>query len=456
MPPPIRTSLLALASLLAAPFLWASSVSNSVNPVVARIVSQVSEANITATLKKLESFQTRNIYSSQDDPQHGIGAARRWIRSQFQSYSPRLAVSFDEHGIKAFGRVYKDVKIDNVVAILPGTTEPRQRVIIGAHYDSIDMIYKDANGKRILDPEATVAALAPGVTDNGSGTAAVLELARVMSQYRFRKTIVFIAFAGEEYGLLGSSTYAQAAKERGDVIEAMLNNDLIGSYARGDGAKGNRRVNIYSKDPEDSSSRELARYVREAAGRYLPEMDVNLIFRHDRFGRGGDHSPFNANGYAAVRVTTPFENFTNQHTASDTFENTSPAYTTFVAKVNAAALASLALAPKTPEPVSPPPQAGHSFVMPLGRGPSGYDAEMHWKNPQPEPDLAGYAIVIRDTKSPYWQREVFVGNVDSYILPGVSIDEVVLGVRAVDKEGNESLVAPYINPPYKQRKIATF
>jgi hypothetical protein len=277
-----------------------------------------------------------------------------------------------------------------------------------------------------------------------------------MSQCQFRKTIIFVAFAGEEYGLLGSSAYAAAAKARGDLIDGVFNNDIIGSDVRGDGSKGNRTINIYSEDPEDSPSRELARYIRETASRYIPEMDVKLVFRHDRFGRGGDHSPFNASGYAAVRFTTPYENFANQHTASDTFANTAPSFTALVTKVNAAALASLAMAPRTPQLAPPPLAAGHSFVMPLGRGESGYDADLHWTNSNPEPDLVGYAVVIRDTKAPYWERQIFVGKVTQYILKGISIDAVVLGVRAIDRNGNQSLVAAYVNPPYKQHKSETF
>jgi Zn-dependent M28 family amino/carboxypeptidase len=427
-----------------------------VNQQVSDIVSQVSEQRIAGTLKKLESFETRNIYSSQDNPIHGIGAARRWIADQFREANPKLQVSFNQHGLKASGRVFKDVQIYNVVAVLPGTTEPEHHVIVSGHYDSINMVMRtEADGKRALDAEATGAAVAPGVTDDGSGTAAVLELARVMSQYKFRKTIVFIAFAGEEYGLYGSSTYAEAAKARGDIIEGVFNNDIIGSDTSGNGARGNRKINIYSEDPNDSPSRQLARYIRESAARYIPEMDVNLVFRHDRFGRGGDHSPFNAYGYAAVRVTTPYENFSNQHTATDTFANTSPLFTALVTKVNAAGLASLALAPKPPE-LMVAAGTGKPHVTPLSRGASGYDAEMHWSNPQPEADLAGYAIVIRDTKSPYWEHEIFVGNVDHYTLPGVSIDEAALGVRAIDKEGNESLVSAYVNPPYKQKPVVTF
>lgn len=428
----------------------------AVNPTIARIVSEISEAQISATQKKLESFVTRNIYSSQTDPEHGIGAARHWILNQFHSFSPQLQVSFDEHGIRSSGHVYKDVRIYNVVAVLPGTSEPERRVIVSGHYDTINLIFKtDASGKRVLDEDAIVNAPAPGVTDDGSGTAAVLELARVMSQYKFRKTIVFIAFAGEEYGLLGSSAYAEAAKSRSDAIEAVLNNDIIGSDSRGDGSHGNQKVNVYSEGPEDSSSREVARYMKETGEKYLPEMDVNLVFRHDRFGRGGDHSPFNANGYAAVRVTTPYENYSHQHTATDNFENTAPAYTTKVAKINAATLASMALAPKAPDLNPQPASAGQSSALSISRGESGYDASLRWKS-NPEPDILGYSIVIRNTTAPDWQREVFAGNVRQYTLPGVSIDEVVIGIRAVDKDGNESVVSAYVNPPYKQHKWQSF
>ena len=264
---------------------WAEGTPKGLNPAVAQIVAQVSAEQIASTQKKLGTFRTRNIYSSQTDPKHGIGAARRWIAQQFRSFSPRLEVSFDRHGIRASGRVFKDVEIYNVIAVLPGSSEPERRLIVSGHYDSMNMIFKtDAAGKRVLDAEATAAAVAPGVTDDGSGTAAVLELARVMSRQTFRKTIIFIAFAGEEYGLLGSSTYAEGAKIRGNNIEGVLNNDIIGSDTRGDGAHGNRKVNVFSEDPDDSPSRELARYVKETGERYLPEMDVNLVFRYDRFG----------------------------------------------------------------------------------------------------------------------------------------------------------------------------
>lgn len=439
----------AFVSLAAAP-------EKSINPQVQVIVSQVSADRIAQIQQKLESFGTRNIYSSTDDPAHGIGAAREWIAAQFRSYSPRLQVSFDKHRLAKQGRAFKDVEIWNVVAVLPGISEPDRHVLVSGHYDSIDMVFRTGpDGERELDPEATVAAPAPGVTDDGSGSAAVMELAGVMSQFQFRKSIVFIAFAAEEYGLFGSGLYAEDAAARHEQIEGVFNNDIIGSDITGSGETSNRYVNVYSEEPNDSTSRQLARYMKQMAERYQPGFDVNLVFRHDRFGRGGDHTPFNTAGYAAIRVTTPMENFSNQHTASDTFANTAPAYTALVARANAAAIASLALAPKTPELAKSGPGKSHLFSSPLSRG-RGYDALLTWNNDNPEPDLLGYSIVMRKTTAPFWEKEIFVGNVDHYALPYVNIDEVVLGVKAIDKDGNESLVAAYVTPPYKQAKIATY
>jgi hypothetical protein len=430
--------------------LLADAPPKSINPQVTQIVEQVSADRIAAIQQKLGSFQTRNIYSSTTDPERGIGAAREWIAAQFKSYSPRLQVSFDKHRLaKQNTRMVGNVEIWNVVAVLPGTSEPERQVIIGAHYDTIDMIYRTgADGKRVLDAEATAhAPVAPGVTDDGSGTAAVMELARVMSQYQFRKTIVFVAFAAEEYGLFGSGLYAEEAAAHHAQIEGMFNNDLIGSDVTGDGRRTNHYVNVYSEEPNDSPSRELARYTEHAAERYQPGFGVNLIFRQDRFARGGDHSPFNARGYAAIRVTTASEDFANQHTPTDTFANTAPGYTVLVAKANAAAIASLSLAPQPPE---------LSSVSPLGRG-AGYDAVLRWENAKAETDVVGYEVLMRKTTAPEWEREVFVGNVPSYTMHDVNIDEVVLGVRAVDRNGDESLVTPYVARPYPQReKIATY
>ena len=184
-----------------------------------------------------------------------------------------------------------------------------------------------------------------------------MELARVMSQYEFDKTIVFIAFTAEEIGLNGSANYAKKAKEKNLQIEAVLNNDIIGSDISGDGRSANNRLRVFSEGPEDSPSRALARYTKEIAERYLPSMTVDLVFRRDRFGRGGDHTSFVREGFAAVRLTTPSENYANQHSATDTFANASVPYTTRVARMNGAVLASLALAPKPPLVSRPRPAA---------------------------------------------------------------------------------------------------
>jgi Zn-dependent M28 family amino/carboxypeptidase len=437
------------------------------NPQVAKIVSQVSDEKITEILKKLESFGTRNILSTQDNPTRGVGAARKWIYEQFRSYSPNLEVSFDQYKLKKIegraSRVPRDVDLYNVIAVLPGTTNQEQRIVISGHYDTIVMGRPTgappAPGETpaapppMRDPDLD----APGVTDDGSGTACVMELARVLSQYQFEKTLVFVAFAGEEEGLLGSSLYAEKARAANQKIEAVLNNDIIGSDVSGSGRMENRRVSVFSEDPDDSPSRELARYIRDMADRYLPAMRVETIFRADRFGRGGDHTPFNQEGFAAVRLSSPEENFANQHTVTDTFANTSIPYIGLVTRINGAAAASLAWAPKAPVTAQITERDGQKVTtLLLTRGKSRYDAALKWKHENPEADLAGYVVVWRSTTTPYWEHEVFVGNVTEYSFSDVSIDEMVFGVKAIDKDGNESLVTPYVQAPRAKRKIEVY
>ena len=454
-----RTFLLAAAAL--------SAQYKAPNPQVAKIVSEVSDEKITEILKKLESFGTRNILSTQDNPTRGVGAARKWIYEQFRSYSPQLEVSFDQYKLKKIegraSRVPRDVDLYNVIAVLPGTTNKEQRIILSGHYDSIVMGRPTgasaAPGETpaapppMRDPDLD----APGVTDDGSGTACVMELARVLSQYQFEKTLVFVAFAGEEEGLLGSSLYAEKAHAANQKIEAVLNNDIIGSDVSGSGRMENRRVSVFSEDPDDSPSRELARYIRDMADRYLPAMRVETIFRADRFGRGGDHTPFNQEGFAAVRLSSPEENFANQHTVTDTFANTSVPYIGLVTRINGAAAASLAWAPKAPVTAQITERDGQKVTtLLLTRGKSRYDAALKWKHEDPEADLAGYVVVWRSTTAPYWEHEVFVGNVTEYSFPDVSIDEMVFGVKAIDKDGNESLVTTYVQVPRAKRKIEVY
>lgn len=452
-----------------------------INPTVRQVVDAISEPRIAATLRKLESFGTRYVLSPQDDPIHGIGAAKRWIYNELKSYSPRLEVSYQDFTLKKGarqGQIIRDVTVSNVIAMLPGAMHRDRYVLVTGHYDSVALVRKPYTGleqiiaeavrrgvdqseeRRYLtalprendlgplDFAATAAeATAPGVTDDGSGTAAVMELARVMSQYQFDKTLVFIAFAAEEVGLSGSQTYAAMAQHAGMQIEAVLNNDIIGSDVAGNGQSATNVVRLFAGPSEDSPVRELGRYVKEIGERLVPSMRVNMVFRRDRFLRSGDHAPFVKQGYAAVRLTAASENYQNQHTATDTFAHTSVSYAARVTRINGAALAALALAPAPPVLNwtwnSGPNKGGH--VPLLTRGKSGYDAVLHWL-PNQEPDLAGYSVVIRSTTSPVWEREVWVGNVTRYAMPDVSIDDIVIGVKAVDQDGNASLVSPYLEP----------
>jgi len=188
----------------------------------------------------------------------------------------------------------------------------------------------------------------------------------------------------------------------------------------------------------------------------MPSMHVDLMFRADRFGRGGDHTPFSQEGFAAVRFSSPQENFTHQHTLTDTFANTSVPYIARVTKVNGAAAATLALAPRAPVVVNEVERNGRKMEqLMLQRGRTRYDAALRWKHDNPEPDLAGYVVVMRSTNAPFWEKEIYVGNVTEYTIPDVSIDEVVFGVKAVDKDGNESLVTPYVPASRPKRVIET-
>jgi hypothetical protein len=454
------------------------------------MVDKISEEKIAEILKKLESFGTRHVLSTQDNPTRGVGAARKWIFEQFKSYSPRLEVSFDQHHVKGSARAPQEYELYNVVAVLPGTVNKDQQILISAHYDTVAFAggqggrggrgqntsgaaggaAGDGGGRAgggraggdnppagpgeqrpARDPNAD----APGVTDDGSGTAAVMEIARVLSQYEFEKTLVFVAFAGEEIGLIGSRLYAEQAKKANQKIEAVLNNDIIGSVLSGNGRMSNSRLNVFSEDPNDSSSRQLARYIKEMGERYVPSMKVELVFRHDRFGRGGDHTPFNEQGFAAVRFSTPEENYAHQHSLTDTFANTSPPYIARVTKINLATAASLALSPKAPAVFETVERQGRKVTnLMLTRGRSRYDAALRWKNESPETDLAGYVVVMRSTLSPFWEKEFFVGNVAEFTFADVNIDEVVFGVKAVDKDGNESIVTAYYQPPRRRGTMA--
>ena len=443
----------------------AGAQEKALQPRVREIVDAVSDERIAATVHKLASFPTRNTLSTE-----GTAAARQWIFDELRSYSPRLQVNLEHFKVKANGeRIFRDVDLYNVVAILPGTTMPETQVLITAHYDTLNLIPlpgkipSEEPGDNVAERGTTydwtkVDAPAPGANDDGSGTAAVMELARVMSRYQFAKTLVFIAFAGEEQALVGSTLHAADARKRSQAIEAVLNNDIIGGETSGDGRVGNSSVSLYGGEVMDSPAQELARYARQIGERYLASMKVNMIFLQDRLGRGGDHTPFQLEGYAAVRLSTPNEDYAHQHSATDLPQFVSAPYTARVARINAAVAASLALAPKPPI-VTREATTGAlkgQLVPRISRGKSRYDAQLQWKSGGPENNIKGYSIVMRSTTAPDWEREVFVGKVNEYIFKDVSIDDVRFGVKAIDNDGNESLVAPYVYPPRVKREIPVY
>ncbi len=279
-------------------------------------------------------------------------------------------MDFDTYQVVAQGtRLPRDVELRNVVALLPGAS-PR-RVYVTAHYDTVARRTDSEAGETGFD-WTRADNDAPGANDDGSGTALVIELARVFAQsgIQFDATLVFVAFAGEEQGLVGAKLHAQRAASEGWRIDAVLNNDIVGNSRGGAGASEGDRVRVFSDGPEDSPSRQIARYVRRVAMRYQPGHDVTLVARADRFGRGGDHTAFNQHGFAGVRLTEANEAYQRQHTVTDTADGVDPSYLQRNARVNAAALAGLALAPPAPVVVN------DRGAPRLSRGTSGHDAAL--------------------------------------------------------------------------------
>ncbi len=428
----------------------AAARAQTADPEIVRLVDAVSAPRLGEILRRLESFGTRHLLSATDAPARGIGAARQWILDEMQRSSPRLQVSFDTYRIPKQGeRITRDVELRNVMAVLPGRS-PR-RIYVSGHYDSVARMPArpgvPAEGARAFDWSAGDNP-APGVNDDGSGTAIVMELARVFGQsgIDFDATMVFIAFAGEEEGLVGAKLHAQKAEAEKIPIDAVLNNDIVGGAVGGNGVADGASVRVFSEGPEDSPSRAIARAVREAAAVYVPSHQVRLIARSDRFGRGGDHTAFNQHGIPGVRFTESKENFARQHIVDDSFEGISVPYLARNARVNAAALAVLGLAPPAPSVVD---ERGRPR---LGRQPSGYDAHLQWSAAS---GAAAYRVYWREAWSQDWQHERAVGNVTELVLPGVSIDDFVFGVAALDADGHESVVAAYVNPPRPEVPIKT-
>src|SRR5690349_12917318 len=427
------------------------------NRAISNIVREIDARNIEATIRKLVSFGTRSTLSEQNDPQRGIGAARDWLYSEFLKAAAasqgRMTVEKQTFEQPKAARVPQPTMLTNIVATLKGSQpESTDRIyVVSGHYDSMCNSPTDAKCD------------APGANDDASGTAAVLEMARVMAKFEFDATIVFMTVAGEEQGLLGSTHFAEEAKKKNWNIEAMFTNDIIGNSLGGNGIRDRATVRVFSEGvpsnetaaeattrrsvggENDSASRQLARFIKETAAEYVPQMKVMMVYRRDRYGRGGDHIPFLERGYAAVRFTEVNENFRHQHQNvrvengvqyGDLPQFDDFAYIANVARVNAASLAMLAYAPARPK--------GVTIISRLSD-----DTELHW-DANTEPDLAGYEIVWRDTTAPTWTNSKPVGNVTSFTLKGMSKDNYFFGVRAIDNDGNRSPVT-YPQPMTRQQ-----
>jgi hypothetical protein len=415
---------------------------------VAAALQQISADHVRATIEKLVSFQTRLTLSAQDDAAiaagHGIGAAREWIKTEFERYAKEcggcLEVKVDSFTEAPADRIPNPTQITNVYAVLKGTDPENAKrvVLVTGHYDSRNGDTFDAKGD------------APGANDDASGTAVSLECARVLSKMKFPATIIFLTVAGEEQGLNGSKHFAQMAKQQGWNIEAVLNNDIVG----GDKSKEQDHsvVRVFSEGvpvaatdqqvrqirglggESDSTSRQLARYVTDVAETYKPGVDPMMVFRLDRFLRGGDHYSFNQQGFAAVRITEFREDFHHQHQNvrtengieyGDVPKFVDYDYVANVARLNAGTLASLAAAPAPPANVK------------IQTKDLTNDTTLTWTAPEGS-TAASYELVWRATSSPNWEYAQNVGNVKQATLK-VSKDNVIFAVRAADKAGHRSL-----------------
>ena len=406
----------------------------------------MSESRLTEIVNKLAAFGTRNTLSGTTSTPRGIGAARQWIFDELRGSSPRLQVSFDTYKVAKDGRITRDVELRNILAVLPGRSA--RRIYLTAHYDTVNIgeagqigANTRTPGQRPADPQLRADQNydvdAPGANDNASGTALTMELARVLatSGLEFDATIVFALWAGEEQGLVGSRAHVQRLAANKTIVDATFNNDIVGNSHGGNGNVDNQSVRVYSDGPEDSGSRSLARYIARVAALYVPSHRVQLMARPDRFARGSDHTSFSDRGYAAVAFREANENFAKQHSALDTVDGVDFAYLAQNARVNAASIAALALAPPAPVVTN---QRGQAV---LGRQPSGYDAHLQWL---PSPGATAYRIYWRETWSNDWNESRLIGDESEFILPGISIDDHVFGVAAVGADGHESLVSAYV------------
>ncbi|HEY6924599.1 MAG TPA: M28 family metallopeptidase, partial [Steroidobacteraceae bacterium] len=400
--------------------------------------------NVRSADEKLVSFGTRSTLSAQDPASiaagHGIGAAREWLKSQLEAYSKEcggcLEVKTDEFVQEPGPRVPQPTTLTNVYAVLKGSEAGNRIVLVTGHYDSRRTDVLDTTGA------------APGANDDATGTVVSLESAHALSKLKLRATVIFLAVPGEEQGLDGARHFAQMARQAGWNIEATLDDDIVG----GDKSPGQDAgvVRVFSEgipvaaDPKqiqqiratggesDSSSRELARYILEVGQAYKLGVKPILVFRPDRYLRGGDHSAFNSQGFAAVRFTEYRENFNHQHQNvrtengieyGDLVKFVDFDYVARVARLNAATLAALAAAPPSPTDVK-------IVTTNLDN-----DTTLKW---QPSEGASGYEVLWRATTAPTWEQAQSVGNSTTTTLK-ISKDNVIFAVRAVDKNGHKSL-----------------
>jgi hypothetical protein len=415
------------------------------DPEIRKMVDEISKEKIEQHVRKLVSFHTRHNMSEQNDPEKGIGASWNWIKAEMEKNIPssggRLKVEFIDYTVGGQGqRIAQEIKLKNVVSTLKGTDPNDDRIIIiSAHLDS----------RAAQDNDKT--SFAPGAHDDGSGVAAILELIRIMSVRKFPATIVFMAVSGEEHGLYGAKYMASNAKEEKWNIVAMLNNDMIGNSGSSETLlNDNMRVRVFSEGipaleteqmtalrkytsgENDSRSRQLARYIKETGERYVDQMNVTLIFRNDRFGRGGDHTPFCQEGFTAVRICEYNENYDRTHKVpaivNGIQEGDLPEYVDYEyvrknAGIDLATIANLALAPYEP--------SNCGIVV------SGLTNKttLKWEAPAKGVRPAGYYILMRETYQPLWEKKVFVtGN--EVTLP-YSKDNYFFGIQSVDANGHE-------------------
>ncbi|BDU16523.1 M28 family metallopeptidase [Lysobacter auxotrophicus] len=442
----MRQFLPALA-LLAAPAFAHDAPPPAETPWLHDIGTAPSAARIEADVRKLVSFGTRHTLSSQTDPKRGIGAATAWIHDEFERISREcggcLEVRYVKGTVQGEPRIPGPVEVVSVIAIQRGTADPNRYVIMSGDIDS-----------RVSDV-MNATADSPGANDNASGIAGTLEAARVLSRQRFPGSIVYAALSGEEQGLFGGKFLAQEAKKNGWRIEAVLNNDMIGNSAGLTGVVDNTTARVFAEGTRanetaeearqrrftggevDSPTRNLARYIDRMAD-YVPNLDVMMVYRLDRFGRGGHHRPFNDLGYPAVRVMETNENYDRQHqdlrtengrVYGDTIEGVDFAYAAKLTALNTVSLAGMASAPPPPANVSIEGAVTADTTLKWTRAPA-----------KQAPNLAGYKLYWRLTTEPQWTHSRWVGDVTEFTLKNTVIDNYFFGVAAVAKDGTESPV----------------